>query len=122
MKSYGLSNVHLEPWTIPVGWERGPASGRIIEPNDGVHLSFASMAWTPGTKGKVEGEVVIIKATNTKELQAYKGKLKNAIVLQGPPPTVAPASEKIDIFGGRPRRRNADGPGAGAHPQVAPHA
>jgi len=120
MKSYGLSNVHLEPWTIPVGWERGPASGRIIEPNDGVHLSFASMAWTPGTKGKVEGEVVIIKATNTKELQAYKGKLKNAIVLQGPPPTVAPASEKIDIFGGRPRRRNADGPGARGAPPGSP--
>src|SRR5262245_42838395 len=21
MKSYGLENVHLEPWTIPIGWE-----------------------------------------------------------------------------------------------------
>jgi len=128
MKSYGLSNVHLEPWSIPVGWERGPASGRIVEPDDGIHLSFASMAWTPGTKGKVEGEVVIIKATNTKELQAYKGKLKNAIVLQGPPPTVAPASEKIDIFGqGRRGRRGpgegrggAQGPTAGGAPLPSP--
>src|SRR5208337_3095706 len=33
MKSYGLSNVHLEPWSIPVGWERGAASGRIVEPD-----------------------------------------------------------------------------------------
>src|SRR5262249_51225451 len=22
MKEYGLENVHLEPWTVPVGWER----------------------------------------------------------------------------------------------------
>ena len=32
MRSYGLSNVHLEPWTIPVGWERGTAYARIVEP------------------------------------------------------------------------------------------
>src|SRR5947209_2184780 len=25
MKEYGLSNVHLEPWTIPEGWQRGHA-------------------------------------------------------------------------------------------------
>ena len=25
MKSYGLENVRLEPWEIPVGWERGKA-------------------------------------------------------------------------------------------------
>src|SRR5262245_23126669 len=23
MRSYGLTNVHLEGWTIPAGWERG---------------------------------------------------------------------------------------------------
>ena len=33
MKEYGLENVHLEPWTIPVGWERGTASLKIIEPD-----------------------------------------------------------------------------------------
>src|SRR5262249_26594700 len=31
MRAYGLSNVHLEGWTIPVGWERGSASVRIVE-------------------------------------------------------------------------------------------
>ncbi|HLV79589.1 MAG TPA: hypothetical protein VKT32_04880, partial [Chthonomonadaceae bacterium] len=24
MRQYGLENVHLEPYTIPRGWERGP--------------------------------------------------------------------------------------------------
>ena len=26
MKAYGLENVRLEPWEIPVGWERGKAT------------------------------------------------------------------------------------------------
>src|SRR6185437_13479841 len=35
MRSYGLINVHLEGWTIPVAWERGTASLRVVEPNNG---------------------------------------------------------------------------------------
>src|SRR5262245_17564542 len=35
MKRYGLENVHLEPWEVPVGWERGVAQGRMVEPNNG---------------------------------------------------------------------------------------
>jgi hypothetical protein len=85
MKSYGLSNVHLEPWEIPVGWERGPATARIIEPDNGRSLLVASAGWSPGTKGKIEGDVVVLKATTTKELAEFKGKLKNAIVLRNPP-------------------------------------
>src|SRR5262245_8650736 len=50
MKAYGLSDVHLESWSLPEGWERGPATARLIEPNNGVPLSLASMGWTPGTK------------------------------------------------------------------------
>src|SRR5262249_11202464 len=72
MKAYGLSNVDLEGWTIPVGWERGTATGRILEPDNGRTLTLAAMGWTPGTKGKIEGEVVILNATNSKELASYK--------------------------------------------------
>jgi carboxypeptidase Q len=119
MRSYGLENVHLEPWTIPVAWERGTAYARFVEPDNGRTLTIASMGWSPGTKGKVAGDVVVIKAKNTQELTAYKGKLKNAVVLQGPPSNV-----RIDYFsdgGGRRggRRQGQDttaakGPGAKA--------
>jgi hypothetical protein len=124
MKSYGLSNVRLEPWTIPMGWERGTAHARILEPENGRTLSLASMGWTPGTAGKIEGDVVFIKAQNPGELAAYKGKLKNAIVLRGPPASVRPISqvaaqpvgERRSPAGGdrpagfesRPQRRFAD--------------
>lgn len=94
MRSYGLSNVHLEGWTVPVGWERGTASLRIVEPNlGGRSLTVAAMGWTPGTNGKIIGEVVAIKATNSKELAQYKGKLKNAVVLQRAPMPLPPVTE-----------------------------
>src|SRR6478752_3152432 len=73
MKSYGLSNVHLEPWTIPNGWQRGTATARLIEPDNGRSLTVAALGWTPGTKGPVEGDVVIFRARTKEELVKYKG-------------------------------------------------
>jgi pimeloyl-ACP methyl ester carboxylesterase/outer membrane protein assembly factor BamB len=93
MTAYGLSNVHHEPWSLPEGWERGPATVRIIEPDTGMRLSVASWAWAPGTNGKVQGEVVFVNATTSQELAAYKGKLKGAIVLAGSPYELLPPEE-----------------------------
>src|SRR5262249_39105677 len=93
MRSYGLVNVHLEPWSLPEGWQRGSASGRILEPGNGRGLTLASYAWMPGTKGKVQGDVVVLRATKAADLEAYKGKLKGAIVLSGPPRQPRPLSE-----------------------------
>jgi hypothetical protein len=93
MKEYGLENVRLEPWEIPVGWERGKASMKIIEPNTGRELIIASRAWTPGTNGKVTGPVVILKGRTKAELEKYKGKLKGAVILQSPPANVAPVTD-----------------------------
>jgi hypothetical protein len=107
MKEYGLENVHLEPWTIPVGWERGTASIKIMEPDNGKSLTVASYAWAPGTKGPVEGEVVIFRPTSKDDLAKYKGKLKNAIVLSSPPAYVAPISE-MAYGGGRRGGRGGD--------------
>jgi len=93
MKEYGLENVRLEPWEIPVGWERGRASMRVVEPDTRIELLIASAGWTPGTRGKVTGPVVILKATKKEDLVAYKGKLKNAVVLTRPPANVAPITD-----------------------------
>lgn len=80
MREYGLDNVHLESYTIPQGWERGrPAEATII--NNGLPLPCAQLAWSPGTRGKVEGQVVVFNPTDETQMAAYKGKLKDAIVL-----------------------------------------
>ncbi len=110
MRAYGLSNVRLEPWELPIGWERGTARARIIDPENGRTLTLAAMGWSPGTHGKIEGDVVVINARRPEELNAYKGKLKNAIVLRGPPATVRPVTDLRSPFDfGGPR--GPGGPG-----------
>ena len=81
---YGLAKAHLESWSIGHGWMRGAAYGRIVSPAEHP-LAIASYGWGPTTNGKVRGPVVYVKATNQQELDAYKGKLKGAIVITGEP-------------------------------------
>jgi hypothetical protein len=95
MRDYGLENVRLEPYTIPEGWERGEARAKLVEPANGVRIQLASYGWRPGTEGKVVGDVIAITAPSLKELQKYKGKLKGAIVLSGPPAKVRPLEDLI---------------------------
>lgn len=85
MREYGLENVRLEEWQIPAGWERGRLEAHLLEPN-GVSISAAAMAWTPGTRGTVVGPVVYFDAKpDNSDLDRFKGKLKNAILLLSPP-------------------------------------
>lgn len=93
MKACGLENVKLEPWEIPVGWERGTASFKLVEPDNGRTLYVAARGWTPGTDGKKTGEVMFLKIRTRDDLKQYKGKLKDAIVLLTPPATVAPITD-----------------------------
>lgn len=103
MRSYGLSNVRLEPWELPVAWERGSAYARIIEPDNGKVLTVASMGWTPGTNGRIVGPVVVVNARTPEDLKKYEGKLQNAIVLRGPPANVRPITDlSFAVPGERP--------------------
>jgi hypothetical protein len=84
---YGLSNVHLEPWTVRHAWYRGTAEARIVGP--AVHqITLAAAGWSPSTDKLVRGAVVYVKATNEQELNEYRDKLRNAIVITAPPNAV----------------------------------
>jgi hypothetical protein len=102
MKSYGLSNVHLEPWEVPIGWERGTATMKLIEPDNGRSLTVASAGWSPGTKGKIVSDVVVVNARTKADLEKYRGKLKNAVILRGEPAKVAPITD-LSYGPGQPR-------------------
>jgi carboxypeptidase Q len=106
MKSYGLENVRLEPWEIPVGWERGPATMKIIEPDTGRSLMIASAGWMPGTNGKVTGDVIILKGRTKADLAKYKGKLKGAVILASAPVTVAPITDLRYLGGSSPPKND----------------
>src|SRR5579864_9171698 len=88
-KAAGLSNAHLEDWTIANSWTRGLASGRILSPKEEA-LTLAVGGWSPSTKGPVRGPVVAVSFERIEDLEQYKGKLKNAIVLLGRPREMQP--------------------------------
>ena len=88
-KKYGLTNVHLEAYTIPHAWERGKANARIIAPAEHA-LTIASAAWAPNTKGKVHGPVVYFDAKKPEDFEKFKGKLKGAIVIFQEPRPLSP--------------------------------
>lgn len=86
-QEYGLSNVHLEPWKISHAWYRGTAEALIVSP--AVHpITIAAEGWSPSTDGSVTGPAVYVEARTEEDLEKYRGKLKNAIVITSPPPTV----------------------------------
>src|SRR5262249_47210689 len=65
---YGCENAHLESYPFGRPWTRGPATGRIVEPN-GLPLTLASLGWTPGTEGTVRGELVYVDARTLEDLE-----------------------------------------------------
>jgi Zn-dependent M28 family amino/carboxypeptidase len=83
-KALGLTNVHLESWTIANGWKRGPATGREVWP--ATHdLTLATAGWSIATNGAVKGQVIGVDAEKSEDLEKYKGKLGGKIVLLGRP-------------------------------------
>ncbi len=127
MKGYGLENVKLEPWELPVGWERGAASMKVIDPDNGRPLLIAARGWTPGTGGKRTGDVLVLKVKTKDDLNAYKGKLKDAVVLLNAPAAVAPIGD-LNYTSPAPKKAakgkggTAEEPAAKAPPKAGPTA
>src|ERR1700730_11492883 len=86
---YGLTNVHLEPWTIGRGLTSGTARARIIAPAEHP-LTIAAAAWSPGTPGSVQGQVVYFDAKKKEEFGKFHGKLKGAVVIYQEPESLSP--------------------------------
>jgi len=91
-KKYGLTNVHLEAYTIPHAWTRGKATARIISPAEHP-LTIAASAWAPNTHGRVRGPVVYFDAKKPEDYTKFHGKLRGAIVIYQEPRPLSPPKE-----------------------------
>ncbi len=118
-KKYGLTNAHLEPWTIAHSWTRGTARARIISPTEHP-LTIASAGWSPGTNGAVRGPVVYVEARTKEDLEKYRGKLKGAIVIAQEPASLSPPPSEERPAALRPMQAPPRRPGD--PPQPAPFA
>jgi hypothetical protein len=86
-RDYGLTNVHQEKWVVNRAWQRGTAEAEVLAPV-ARRLAIASLGWSPGTNGRVEGPVAYVDANSRSELERYSGKLSGAAVILEPPRTV----------------------------------
>jgi len=78
-KNWGLEVDIQEVGELPVGFNRGPWFGKMLD-DDGMTLHFATPSYTAGTKGVQRGHVVAEPKTRS-QLENMKGKLKGAWVL-----------------------------------------
>jgi hypothetical protein len=92
MKEWGLVNVALEPWddssAFPRGWSNDKFYLAAVSP-DPYPMYAMSSAWTPGTKGLVRGEAILVTSTDEAELKKLSGQLRGKFVLTQPAPDVA---------------------------------
>ena len=81
LTKWGLSNASLEPWgEFGKGWELKKSYVAMSAPYYKPMIAYPK-TWTKGNKGLQSAEVVIIEAKDSAELEKYKGKLKNKVVL-----------------------------------------
>ena len=78
-REWGMEVIMDEIDEVPVGFTRGPWSGRLLSDN-GMILHFATPSYTSGTKGVQRGHVVMEPKTR-QEFDRIKTKLKGAWVL-----------------------------------------
>jgi carboxypeptidase Q len=84
LNSIGLKNVHFETSEpLAKGWTLKKFYVNAIQPKVFPIVAYPK-AWSPGIKGAVAGDVVLLTAVNDEELNAYKGKLKGKYVLVSP--------------------------------------
>lgn len=86
LAEWGLKDAHLEAWgPFGRGWTLKKFSLQIVEPQC-IPIIAHPKPWSRGlTGGPVTGDVVFFEAKTDADLDKYKGKLKNAILLQVPP-------------------------------------
>jgi len=78
---WGLANVHDEAFDdFGRGWEFSDASVEMLSPRT-LPLHALPKAWTPGTSGPVEGELMAVTIKTRADLEKYKGKLAGKILL-----------------------------------------
>ena len=84
MDQIGLSKTEIEPWgEHGVNWDLEYLSLHMLEPSYQPLIGYPQ-AFTRGTDGKVTGELQRVEIQNKEDLEKYRGKLENAIVLSTP--------------------------------------
>lgn len=95
LEGWGLKNAKLEPWgEFGKGWQQERCYVAMTKPYYAPFIAL-SKAWTGSTPGNnmIKSSIVLIKAKDSAELQQYKGKLKDRIVMMWVTDSLQPSFE-----------------------------
>lgn len=80
LDEWGMANVHTEEWgPFGRGWTLEHFEMHATAPNYFPVLAYPR-AWSPSTKGSVEGEVVYVSLEEEADLEKFRGKLKGKFI------------------------------------------
>jgi hypothetical protein len=95
LAGWGLTNAHLEAWgPFGRGWSLKRFSAQVVEPQCFPLIGCPS-AWSPGFDKPLVADVVYLDTRSNTNLDAYKGKLRGAIVLTSPARELRPHFEAM---------------------------
>jgi len=83
LTAYGLSNVHLEPWTFGRGWTLEKLTVEMVEPRYLPLIGYAD-GWSASTPGEIVAAPVMAAGKTPEEIGAMRDALKGAIVMTQP--------------------------------------
>lgn len=93
-QDYGV-DAHLETTNIDHAWTRGIETAEITSPIQ-QRIGIRALGWSKATNGNVSGKVIAINLQKPSDLDAYKGKLKGAIVMTRKPADLSKADPNPD--------------------------
>jgi hypothetical protein len=94
LKSYGLSNVHEEPFYFGLGWNLDSYAVSMVSPRK-LPLTVIPVAWSPPTEGTLTAPVIVAPMSKEEHLAAWKGKLAGKIVLVSLPGETSESKEGL---------------------------
>ena len=98
MREWGLSNVHTEAYPFGRGWQNRHIAASALTPRIYPLIAYPK-AWTPGTRGPVTGEAVLVSIQSEADFATYRGKLRGKFVLATRPrdlqPRFSPQAERF---------------------------
>ncbi len=98
-EAMGLTGVRKEGFEFGRGWEIVSSDVQQVAPRP-IALAAIPVAWTPGTDGPIEAEVIVAPMEEEAHFDAWRGQLRGKIVLislpgEGDEPTT-PAFVRLD--------------------------
>ena len=97
MDAIGLTETLLEPFGEPgVNWDVEYVSLHMLEPDYQPLIGYPQ-AFTSGTDGPIQGDVVVADIRSRADLRAYRGRLEDTIVLSTPMRQYAPRFEPAAV-------------------------